>query len=83
MSKEMVVTALGLLTTILSVGIIGIPSSWKMFILVFIGIAVAVLGFLLRGEALSRGIKKTEHHPFVENTEEFDNSRHDHKGGIT
>ena len=65
MSKEMMVIALGI--WILVVPYLGIPGSWRTTILIISGIIIALLGFLLRGEAISRG-RKSEHHPFVENS---------------
>ncbi len=53
MSKEMLVIVLGLFTVVVTQ--LGIPSSWKMLIVAVTGLAIACIGFLLRGEALSRG----------------------------
>lgn len=63
MSKEMSVIVLGFLVFISPH--LGIPGSWRSVWLMGLGLAIAVLGFLLRGEVLSGG-KKSEHHPFIE-----------------
>ncbi|MEK7068650.1 MAG: hypothetical protein AAB964_02450 [Patescibacteria group bacterium] len=52
MSKEMLVIALGVLTAVVTQ--LGIPGSWKLSLLFLTGVAIAGIGFLLRGEALSR-----------------------------
>ncbi len=52
MSKEMLVIALGLFTVVVTQ--LGIPSSWKMLIVAATGLSIASVGFLLRGESLSR-----------------------------
>lgn len=49
----MLIIALGLFTTVVTQ--LGIPSSWKMLIVAVAGLSIASIGFLLRGEALSRG----------------------------
>jgi len=46
----------------------GFPSPWRTGMLVLAGGAIAVIGFLLRGQTLSKPQKKTEHHPFQEST---------------
>lgn len=53
MSKEMLVIALGAVVALTTQ--IGIPGSWKMTILFAVGVGIAVIGFLLRGEAIGRG----------------------------
>jgi len=47
---------------------LGIPASWRTVLLVLAGAAVALLGFLLRGQTFLQPSKKTEHHPFAEST---------------
>jgi hypothetical protein len=85
MSKEMMVIALGLWIIVVRT-LLGIPGSWQTFLLVLTGVALAVIGFLLRGEALSRGVTRhprTERggsYPFVESQSP---SAHEHKEGIT
>ncbi len=64
MSKEMMVIALGI--WIVVVPYLGVPGAWRTTILIISGVTVALLGFLLRGEAISRG-RHSEHQPFVEN----------------
>ncbi len=66
MSKEMAIILLGALMVITPH--LGIPGSWKGIIFLVGGLAIAGIGFLLRGEALSRGTGRSEHQPFVENT---------------
>ena len=76
MSKEMTLIVLGLL--IMGVRtVLGFPGNWQTVILVFAGGAVALIGFLLRGEALKRGARPHEHNPFVES------HRHEEREGIT
>lgn len=55
MSKEMLVIVLGVWTVVVTQ--LGIPGSWKMILFVLTGSAVAVVGFLLRGETLARGAR--------------------------
>lgn len=49
----MLVIALGVWTVVVTQ--LGIPGSYKLTILLVTGVAIAALGFLLRGEAISRG----------------------------
>lgn len=65
MSKEMTVIVLGALVVITPY--LGVPGSWKTGILVLSGAALAGVGFLLRGEALSRSSAQGRGH-FVENS---------------
>lgn len=65
MSKEMGIIVLGL--AIIAIRTLsGLPGEWQTMLLVVCGGAVAVLGFLLRGEALSRGTFSNRN--FVDNT---------------
>jgi hypothetical protein len=67
MSKEMWVIVLGLL--VIAMPHLGIPGAWKTILFVVLGASIAALGFLLRGESLSRGsgaVANREH--FVEST---------------
>jgi hypothetical protein len=64
MSKEMSVIVLGVL--VMLIPYLGIPGSWRTLLLVVVGVAVTILGFLLRGETISQGTRKTEHLPFVD-----------------
>ena len=66
MSKEMGVIALGVFMVIQP--FLGIPNSWHTTLAVIAGGAIMILGFLLRGEALSAGGKGSSLHSFVENT---------------
>jgi hypothetical protein len=65
MSKEMTVVALGVWVIIIPY--VGVPGSWRTTILILTGLAVILVGFLLRSQALSHGPKPTAHHPFIEN----------------
>lgn len=65
MSKEMGIIVLGLLVIAIRT-LSGLPGEWQTMLLVVCGGAIAVLGFLLRGEALSRGT--SAHRNFVENS---------------
>lgn len=64
MSKEMSVIVLGIFVALIPY--LGIPGTWRTVLLVATGSAIAILGFLLRGEAISQGTRKTEHLPFVD-----------------
>ena len=64
MSKEMAVVLLGVVVVV--VPYLGIPISWRTVLIILAGFAITGMGFLLRGEALSRGSAKTEHNPFIE-----------------
>lgn len=82
MSKEMTVIALGV--WVLLVPYLAVPGPWRTAILIVTGIAIAITGFLLRGEALYRGLsegRKRENHTFVESTMSAP-ARHDYKEGI-
>ena len=53
MSKEMLIIVLGVWTLVLTQ--LGIPyHPWGVFLYVCTGVAVAITGFLLRGETLGR-----------------------------
>ena len=70
MSKEAGVILLGVFSVILP--FLGFPSSWRTAMLVFAGIGLIVIGFLLRTEALSRMGRSGSgtagpRHSFVEN----------------
>jgi hypothetical protein len=64
MSKEVAVIALGFLIIVLTQ--LGIPSSARTVLIVLCALGLIGIGFFLRAEALSRGGKRTPHHPFVE-----------------
>jgi VIT1/CCC1 family predicted Fe2+/Mn2+ transporter len=65
MSKEMTVIALGALVAVTPY--LGIPGSWKTALLALAGLALAGLGFLLRGESIARAAGRGSGH-FVENS---------------
>ena len=66
--------------------LLGIPGTWQTFLLVLTGVALAVIGFLLRGEALARGTVRRARaergatYPFVDS---HTADAHEHKEGIT
>ncbi|HEY6020896.1 MAG TPA: hypothetical protein VIY48_13650 [Candidatus Paceibacterota bacterium] len=64
MSKEMTVIVLGLWIAI--VPYLGIPGTWRTVILLLSGLGIAIVGFLLRGEALGRGQHRNARTTFVE-----------------
>ncbi len=65
MSKEMTVIALGV--WIIVIPYLGVPGSWRTTFLILTGLAIIVVGFLLRTQTISHGPKPTSHHPFIEN----------------
>ena len=81
------VIALGLWIIVVRT-LLGIPGSWQTVIFVLTGVLLAVIGFLLRGEALSRAATRPSRperagaYTFVEN-ESPASAVHDHKEGIT
>mgnify|MGYP001580041606 CR=1 FL=1 len=88
MSKEMLVIALGIWIIVIRT-LLGIPGSWQTVLFVGTGVVLAVIGFLLRGEAISRaGTPRPEHpgrsgnYPFVESQPDSP-SVHENKEGIT
>ncbi|MEI7720150.1 MAG: hypothetical protein WCI89_03000 [bacterium] len=64
MSKEMLVIGLGFL--VLVIPQLGIPASWRGILLILAGVAIIAIGFLLRGEVISRGARGAEKNNFVE-----------------
>ena len=68
MSKEMAVIVLGIVVAVTPY--LGIPGSWKTILLLVTGVSILVLGFFLRAEMLSRGLRRGNNHPFVENAHE-------------
>ena len=85
MSKEMMVIALGLwIITVRTM--LGIPGSWQTFLFIVTGVALAIIGFLLRGEALGRARptgepnSKKSSFSFIESDTP---SVHEQKEGIT
>lgn len=81
------VIALGLWIIVVRT-LLGIPGSWQTVVFVVTGVLLAVIGFLLRGEALSRAGAHAARpdrgaaYTFVENTPAA-SAAHDHKEGIT
>jgi len=65
MSKEMSVIVLGFFVVV--VPHLGVPGSWHTVLFTGAGLAIAILGFLLRGETISRAGRNTSG-PFVEST---------------
>ena len=66
MSKEMGVIILGLLVIIIPY--LGLPISWRTILLVIVGVGITIIGFLLRGEVISKGTAGSEKHHFAEPT---------------
>lgn len=62
MSKEMSVIVLGFMVAL--VPHLGVPGSWHRILFGIFGLMVAILGFLLRGETISRAGRKNS--AFVE-----------------
>lgn len=75
MSKEMTVIALGIFVAV--VPYLGIPGTWKTAIFVVAGLALAGVGFFLRGEALARRAGYGHDH-FVENSAPTPTPTRDH-----
>lgn len=71
MSKEMSVIVLGFLVVVIPH--LGVPGSWHTVLFTIVGLAIAIFGFLLRGETISRGGRKTDS-PFVESAGHSDQS---------
>jgi len=63
MSKEMSVILLGV--AVIVIPFLGVPSDGRTFLLVVAGLALMVVGFMLRSESLSR--PGSSRHSFVEN----------------
>lgn len=87
MSKEMMVIALGLWIIVVRT-LLGVPGTWQTALLVVTGVLLAVIGFLLRGEALTRAQRprQAQHersYTFVENQPVESSSAHEHKEGLT
>jgi len=66
MSKEMAIIALGI--WVAAIPYLGVPGSWRTVLLVVTGLLITSLGFFLRAEVLTRGARRSKHHPFVENS---------------
>ena len=61
MSKEMTLIVLGIFVAVLPQ--LGIPSDAKTILFTLAGLAITAIGFLLRGETLSRGVAGSESRP--------------------
>ena len=82
MSKETTIIVLGLWVVVLPY--LGIYRSWLAALMVLTGLALMLVGFLLRGETLSRGSSGSPDHPFVENdADPAEPAPHEHHEGIT
>ncbi len=46
---------------------LGFPGGWRETLLLLSGLGIMLLGFLLRGEQLSRTVRTTDRLPFAEN----------------
>lgn len=83
MSKETMVIALGLSVIIIRT-VLGVPGSWQTFLFIVTGAALAIIGFLLRGESLGRARPgesyKKSSYTFIESGTP---PVHEHKEGIT
>ena len=82
MSKEMGIIVLGVFVVIQP--FLGVPDSWHTFLSLAAGLAILVLGFLLRGEALSSDRKGSSKHSFVENNtativQDYSSQEHTHE----
>lgn len=79
MSREMAVIVLGIWVIILPH--LGVPGSWHTIITTLTGLIIIGVGLYLRGVMLSRGIRRSSHHPFVETEAQGDirpSHPHDH-----
>jgi uncharacterized protein involved in copper resistance len=85
MSKEMLVIVLGVWIIVVRT-LLGVPGSWQTALFILSGIALMVVGFLLRGEAISRSsaprVGNPRSYSFVESAPEVV-STNEHKEGIT
>ena len=84
MSKEMMVIVLGFWIIAVRT-LLGLPGNWQTFLFIVTGVALAVIGFLLRGEALGRArptaaLHKKSSYSFVESDAPL---MHENKEGIT
>ncbi|HWB33742.1 MAG TPA: hypothetical protein VG753_00240 [Candidatus Paceibacterota bacterium] len=82
MSKETFVIVLGVWLVVATQ--IGVPfHPWLSIIYAISGLLVALMGFLLRTQALARDGKRSAHRPFVENSDTLAHSSlHDRKEGL-
>ncbi len=66
MSREMTLIVLGIFVAVLPQ--FGIPSDAKTVLLTLVGLGIAAIGFLLRGETLSRGVEGSESRPKMQSS---------------
>ncbi len=64
MSKEMSLIVLGIMVAVIPQ--LGVPGGVKTVLLTVVGVAIAILGFLLRGEILSRKKDASESYPVAQ-----------------
>jgi hypothetical protein len=76
MSREMAIIALGIWVLILPH--LGVPRSWLVVITTLTGIAIIAIGLYLRAAMISRGARRSSHHPFIENSAMQDGHSNDH-----
>lgn len=69
MSRETTLIVLGVLIMALRT-LMGLPGTWQTAALVLMGGAVAMIGFLLRGESLARGVRRRPHDSYAESRPE-------------
>jgi len=81
MSKEMAVIAFGI--WVLVIPYLGIPGEWRTIVTVITGALLVGLGFFLRAEMLSRGVRRSTNNHFVENRPGVSEHAHDHQERIT
>lgn len=87
MSKEMIIIGLGAWIIVIRI-FLGVPGNWQTALLIATAVAIMVIGFLLRGEAIGRQtpararMERNGAYPFVENTAPT-TPTHEHKEGIT
>ncbi len=84
MSKEVAIIALGIFVILVRTSL-GLPGTWQTPLLILSGLALAVLGFLLRGEAIKRNSSaparaRGRSYSFVESNA---TPAHEHQEGIT
>lgn len=82
MSRELSIILLGV--AVVTIPYLGVPASWRTLLLVLAGLALIVIGFLMRSQGMARVGKSSPYHPFVENDAALANDiQHEHKEGIT
>lgn len=66
MSREMAIVVLGVWVLILPH--LGVPHSWTTALATLTGLVIIGMGLYLRAAHLTKGPRRTTHHPFIENT---------------